>query len=133
MWGIADGEVVGYEQCENDQYSEDGIMHSEHNTYMRDKSYKIACPGSAVINSTNSSGEFAIYCKTNSCPCVSLITLLTQAMEQEAGQLFDPAMWAPTFPRRVAEHVERYRRAAAAALADELPPVLIGIVVYYYM
>lgn len=55
-----------------------------------------------------------------------------KAMEAEAAAgIFVPRVWAPSFPRRTAELVERYRTAIAAALADDLPAVLIGVVVVY--
>jgi hypothetical protein len=57
-----------------------------------------------------------------------------KAMEAEAAAgKFVPSMWAPSFPRRTAELVERYRATIAAALADELPAVLIGIVMFYLL
>jgi hypothetical protein len=57
------------------------------------------------------------------------------ALEREARQellgTFNPAMWAPTFPERTAELVERYRAIVAVALADYLPPVLANMVAAY--
>ena len=59
---------------------------------------------------------------------------LINAMEKEAKDgILVVANWAPTFPRRTAELVERSRGVAAAALADKLPAVLIGIVSAYFL
>jgi len=55
--------------------------------------------------------------------------LLVATMEASAAAgTFDPAMWAPTFPKRTVELVERSRAIVAAALDDKLPVVLIGVI-----
>jgi hypothetical protein len=59
-------------------------------------------------------------------------SLFLKAMEKETEDgIFDPAMWAGTFPKKTAEMLELRRAMLATALADKLPPVLIGVVVPY--
>lgn len=58
--------------------------------------------------------------------------LLIGAMEREAAAgTFEVANWALTFPKRTRELVELRKKAAAAALADKLPVVLVEIVSAY--
>jgi hypothetical protein len=58
--------------------------------------------------------------------------LMIDAIGKEAtAGTFDPAMWKANLPRRTFELVEVIKKAAAAALADKLPPVLVGIVSAY--
>jgi len=57
---------------------------------------------------------------------------LIRAMEKEANAgVFDHSVWAPTFPRRAAELVEARKGVVTAALANELPAALIGVVCGY--
>lgn len=57
--------------------------------------------------------------------------LLKNAFYTEVKKGADPERWAPTFPRRVGEVMEKHKEEAAAALADKLPAVLIGVVMAY--
>jgi hypothetical protein len=59
-------------------------------------------------------------------------------MEEEAelfmaGEEFDPAIWAPTFPMRTGELVEQFKGVVFVALADKLPAVLIAIICEYWI
>jgi hypothetical protein len=73
-----------------------------------------------------------VECCSPSLEHVDLWELLVGAIEKEAAAgIFDPDMWAPTFPRRAAELVKKSREVAVAALVDKLPAVLVGVVVSY--
>jgi hypothetical protein len=63
---------------------------------------------------------------------------LSRRMEEEAKQFmlggeFDPANWAPTFPRRVDELFGSFKKVVVMALADKLPAVLIAIICEYWI
>lgn len=59
---------------------------------------------------------------------------LLGAMVKEAENgVFDPALWAPTFPIRTGELVVLSRMAVGEALRPVLPPVLVRIVCEYFM
>jgi hypothetical protein len=120
--------------CENDLYDEEDSAEYEHGTYMTKGAYRIVCNINHKINRGDANGELTITCGGEGCQCQNLFELLVDAVEFEVivGK-FDPAKWAPTFPKRVGELVAIYRGKAAAALADKLPAVLVEIIGEYFM
>jgi hypothetical protein len=128
-WVLMEFDGDYYEQCENDTRDEDSDIDSDHNTYMEDGSYMIMC---CLINRGNIPGGLKLQCRVEGCVCMKLFSLLWKAIKREADAgIFDPAMWAPTFPHRTVELMEQSRAVATAALANELPAVLICVVVDY--
>jgi hypothetical protein len=123
-----------YEQCENDTYSGDphagaaGAVNI-HYVFHKNGAYRIICDGE---NYAKHNGELAIRCKIDGCGCRTLFALMVGALEREAVEgTLDPEEWAGTFRRRTGELVAMSKERAAAALADDLPPVLSGIVSAY--
>ena len=118
----------GWLYCENE--------HRDHYTYMGEGKYRFDasmienyCGGACDIIFPDDDG---VSCCFPTMIHHDLWVLLVKAMEKEAeGGVLTVANWAPTFPRRTAELVEVIRKAAAAALADKLPVVLVGIVSAY--
>jgi len=63
-----------------------------------------------------------------------LWVLLVRAMEREAEEgVFTVETWAPNFPIRAFRLVAMSKERAATALAAKLPPVLVGVVLAYFM
>lgn len=133
VWKTAES-IAGIwgEQCINDPYAKHGYVNSEHGAYIKNGAYRIICGGAngeEEINRGDANGELTITCWGEGCPCAGLFASLVKAMEREAADgVLDPDMWALTFPRRTGELVEEIRKKVAAALADKLPVVLVGIV-----
>jgi len=105
--------------CFNDHFE-------EHPVFIGCGAYKfqmLSCRNVACVN------DDGIVCACGRSHHADLFPLLVSAMEREVRVgIFEVADWAPTFPRRTAELVAMRRERVAAALAGELPVVLIGVV-----
>ena len=126
IWVAVKHEDIGwYDKCVNDQYEDDG--ESYHPAYIQDGAYYVMCKGVSHDNVI-----IDRMCEVDSCDCSKIIKLLLDALRRETDNgTFDPAMWAPTFPKHTIKMVGWSRKVAQVALVDQLPLVLVKIVVSY--
>jgi hypothetical protein len=136
MWKGADSEVNDNDYCEYDS-----PIHNEHYTYMLNGRYLLDVTGLGARCLRGCSYVVPFDDGVRCCQIIPAHTdlwrLLVDAMEKEAKQgspvAFDPETWKMNFPRRTAELVVMFMEKAAAALADKLPAVLVGIISEYFI
>jgi hypothetical protein len=106
-----------------------------HHTYIHNGVYRFSNDHGLVDGCTclgSSVDDNGAWCGCGESPRYKLqYAFLKSALYADVESGINFEMWALTFPRRVAEVMERYKAVAAAALADKLPTVLIEIIGSY--